>query len=119
MLAVDCHPWNGLVGLAILTASEVAQNPALADPAEMAAWRHYDFSQELTAWQSAAVLASEMKDAYYAGDRPNVADAFMAACADALSSPQVAEALELLGRSNDFRLSVAHPDDGREFVRVS
>jgi hypothetical protein len=116
LLAVDCHPWHGSIALAILTVAEVAADGLLADPAEMAAWRHYDFARGLSSWQPVAGLGQEMQAAYEAGDRPAVGEAFLRACAAAVSSPQVAASLELLERSGDFRISVAHPDDGHEFV---
>jgi hypothetical protein len=115
MLAVDCHPWNGFVGLAVLTADEAIKDGTLADPSEMAAW-HYGFSEGLASWRPAAPLGSLMRAAYEAADdRRAVAEAFLRACAVAMTSPDVAAALESLVRVGDFRISVAHPDDGREF----
>jgi hypothetical protein len=115
-LAVDCHPWHGSIALAVLTAAEVAMDGLLADPDEMAAWRHHDFTQGLLSWQPVAALGREMRAVYESGERPTVADAFLRACAAAVSSPQVVAALVLLERADKFRVSVAHPDDGREFV---
>jgi hypothetical protein len=82
----------------------------------MAAWRHHDFTQELLSWQPVAVLGREMQAAYEAGERPTVAESFLRSCAAAVSSPQVVAALALLERADEFRVSVTHPDDGREFV---
>ena len=57
-----------------------------------------------------------MRAAYEAADdRRAVAEAFLRACAVAMTSLDVAAAVELLVRGGDFRISVAHPDDGREF----
>jgi hypothetical protein len=120
MLAVDCHPWHGSVELALLTAGEVAAAPELADPADMAAWRHYRFSNGLAAWQLVASLGREVRVAYEAAADPGAAaEAFMRACADAAVSPQVTAAVKLLVRAAGFRLTVTHPDDGREFVSGS
>jgi hypothetical protein len=118
LLAVDCHPWHGRIALAALTAAEVAADPPLADPAEMAAWRYYDFTEALSAWQPAARLGREMRAAYEAGDRPQVADAYLRTCARAVGSAQFTAALACLQRASGFRVSVTHPDDGREFVTV-
>jgi hypothetical protein len=116
LLAVDCHPWHGAVALAILTTSDVTPDRLLADPAEMAAWRHYDFARELPSWQPVARLGREMQAAYEAGDRPIVAEAFLRSCAAAVSSAQVGASLKLLNRTGEFRVSVTHPDNGHEFV---
>jgi hypothetical protein len=116
LFAVDCHPWNGFLGLALLTAEEANADGQLADPAEMAAWRHYNFSNGLAAWHPAAVLGREMQEAYAAAsDRKVAADAFLKACALAMASAEAAAAIELLDRDNRFRISVAHPDGGQEF----
>ncbi len=116
MLALDCHPWHGSIGIAVLTAKEVAADRALDNPAEMAAWRFFDFASEFDSWHAATALGQEMKAAYYSGDRPAVVEAFFSACAAAITSDAVAVALEGFIRVDDFRLSAAHPDDRREFV---
>jgi hypothetical protein len=116
MLALDCHPWHGSIGIAALTAKEVAADKALDDPAEMAAWRFFDFACDFDSWRVAGVLAQEMKSAYYSGDRPAVVEAFFSACAAAITSDAVGGALESFTRVDGFRLSVAHPDNGREYV---
>lgn len=116
MLALDCHPWHGSIGIAALTAKEVATDRALDDPAEMAAWRFFDFARDFESWQAATALGQEMKSAYDSGDRPAVVEAFLSACAAAMTSNAVGEALEGFTRAPGFRLSVAHPDNGREFV---
>ena len=118
MLALDCHPWNGTLGLAALTATEVVSDNLLADPAEMAAWQHFDYAGELPSWQAASGLGKRMKSAYEAGDRPAVSEAFFRAAAAALTSHVVSDSLAAFSRTDNFRLSVAHPDDGREFVRA-
>jgi hypothetical protein len=116
MLALDCHPWHGTIGVAALTAKEVAGDKGLADPAEMAAWRFFDFARDFDCWQVATVLAQEMKSAYYSGGRPAVVEACFSACAAAITCDVVGEALEGFARVDGFRLSVAHPDNRREFV---
>jgi hypothetical protein len=50
-----------------------------------------------------------------ASDRKAVADAFLTACALAVGRAEPTEAIQLLNRDPRFRISVAHPDDGREF----
>jgi hypothetical protein len=117
MLALDCRPWHGSIGLAALTATEVVTDKALADPAEMAAWRYFDFPRDFESWQLATALAEAMRSAYYSGNRPAVVEAYFGACAAALTSEAVGEALGGFTRTDGFRLSVAHPDDGREFVK--
>lgn len=116
MLALDCHPWHGSIGIAALTVKEIAADRALDDPAEMAAWRFFDFARDFDSWQVASELGQEMKSAYDSGDRPVVVEAFFRACAAAIKSNAVAKGLEGFIRIDGFRLSVAHPDNGREFV---
>lgn len=106
-----------MVGLAILTGEELANNRMLAEPAEMAAWRHYDFASQLAAGRSFIPLGEQMRSAYYqAENRPRTAEAFLEACAVAVTAPPVTAALELLKREKGFRISVTHPDSNREFV---
>lgn len=122
LFAIDCHPWHGTVDLAVLTANEVSADPELADPSGMAAWEYYCFSDGLIAWRPVAALGAEMRAEYEAAaSRPTTADGFLRACAQAAVSPEVAAAIEKLNRTLSFRLTVTHPDDGREFVldRVS
>jgi len=95
---------------------EVAAQSFLADPAEMAAWRYCDFAQDLPSWAVVSELGKVMRLAYEKGDRPAVADAFMQACATAVTSPAVRDSLAAFVCTDRFKLSVAHPDDGREFV---
>jgi hypothetical protein len=117
MLALDFHPWHGSIGLAALTATEVATDKSLADPAEMAAWRFFDFARDFESWQLTTPLAEQMRSAYYSGDRPAVVEAFFGACAAAISSEPVSAALGEFTRAIGFGISVAHPDNGREFVK--
>jgi hypothetical protein len=116
LFAVDCHPWNGFLGLAILTTEEAESDNSLLDIEEMAAWRHYHFSNTLPTWSPAEVLGHEMQEAYEAaGDRRTAARDFLNACARAMHYTNVVEAIELLKHDGAFRISVVHPDDGEEF----
>jgi hypothetical protein len=115
-LAVECHPWNGALGLSLLTDAEAKSDPLLMNPAEMAAWRHYLVSDRLECWCPAVALAREMQTAYEAtNDHAVVAGTFFSACALAMTKPAVVEAIERLERAPNFRISVAHPDSGEEF----
>lgn len=116
LLAVDCHPWNGTLGLSALTATEAEADSLLNHSAEMAAWKHYDFAASLASWQSATGLGAEMQAAYEASERPALAAVFLSACAAAVHSPSVIEALAVLTQADSFRWSVTHPDSGQEFV---
>ena len=116
LLAVDCHPWHGTLGLSALTSAESNADSLLADPAEIAAWRYSDFARNTAAWLLTATLGSEMRAAYASGNCPVVADAFLAACATAVASECVMDTLEMLVQANGFRVRVTHPDNGRELV---
>ncbi len=116
LLALDCHPWNGILELSALTAAEVEADSLLNDPAEMAVWEHYNFAARLTSWQPTAGLGAEMRAAYKASERPALAAAFLSACAAVVWSPSVSAALASLTQAEGFRWSVTHPDSGQEFV---
>lgn len=116
LLQVTCLPWHGLLSLAILTAEELAKNADLRDPRRTMDWQHGEFTDEVEAWGPTAVLAQEMRAAYYnSSNSPATALAFLRACASAAATSAVAEAVSLLERAEGFRISVPDPDDHREF----
>lgn len=116
LLTVTCLPWHGALSLAALTAEEVAADASLADPRATMDWLHGELAEEVEAWERTTPLAHEMRSAYDGSpDRPAAAVAFLRACARAAATPAVTEAVGLLPRSDEFRVSVPHPDDGREF----
>lgn len=114
ILALDCHPWNGGLYLAALTQSEVNADPLLCDPAEMAAWRHYHFTEGL-AWNVDSLCDAMKTDYYSSEDHDATAESYLRSCAAALSDETVVRALRPLPLHNDFRLSVTHPDHGTEY----
>jgi hypothetical protein len=118
MLALDCHPWHGRIGISALTSTEVAADETLSDPPEMAAWRFFDFARDFKSWELTTDLVQLMRSAYYSDSdsRPAVTEAFFVACAAAIRSASVAEALGPFNLAEGFRLSVAHPDNGHEYV---
>jgi len=116
--AVDCHPWHGGLGLAMLTHDEVVNDPVLFDPAEMAAWKHFDFGSNLASWQAAADLASQMREAYYkSNDHADVAEEYLRACADAVATPAVQQALSKYDLTDAFRIFVRHPDTDKQYYQ--
>jgi len=116
VFAVDCHPWHGKIGLSILTSAEAVAVPVLTAPAEMAAWQNFDFARELSSRHLFTDIEREMEIAYRTNDRKTAVEAFLSACAAAAESSEAASALALLHKAPGFRISVAHPDDGREYV---
>src|SRR5438105_3553692 len=65
IFALDCHPWNGVLTLAILTTRELAEAPSLESIAEMAAWRFYDFCAGSKSWKSnIPLLSAQMRQSY-------------------------------------------------------
>jgi hypothetical protein len=108
--AVDCHPWNGTIILAFLTTSEVEESPFLAEAAEMAAWKLYNFA-------SAPELGSRMRESYEQGgnDRAKVAERFFAACAAAAADTSVQEMLSSYKLNRNFKITIRHPDTGHEY----
>jgi hypothetical protein len=116
LLQVTCLPWHGLLGLAILTAEEFAEEANLAGPMKIMDWQHGEFTEEVEAWGPTTPLAQEMRATYYSSsDCPAAALAFLRACARAAATSTVTEAVSLLKRADGFRISVPHPDDRREF----
>jgi hypothetical protein len=113
--AVDCHPWNGAVVLAFLTASEVEESPFLAEVEEMAAWKFYNFASTLSC--SRPELGLRMRELYeQAGDdRAKVAEQFFVACAAAVASKPVQDMLSTYKLSKNFKITVPHPDSGKEY----
>ena len=61
---VDCHPWNGLLNLSILTQAELDQDQLLADTDEMAAWKHFAFSAGYEVWAFSKDLGIAMQHEY-------------------------------------------------------
>jgi hypothetical protein len=115
---VGCFPWHGSVELSILTAEDLDANRMLLEPGEIAAWRHYNFADGSPAWAPTAELGRQMADAYYAAEesgRSATVDAFLRACAAAVASPEVQEAIRAMPRDQRFRISVIHPDNGTQF----
>jgi hypothetical protein len=116
LLQVTCLPWHGLLGMAILTAEELAKDASLADPMRTMDWQHGEFTEEVEAWGLTTPLAQEMRAAYSgSSDCPAAAVAFLRACAGAVAIATVVKAVSLLKRADGFRVSVPHPDDRREF----
>jgi hypothetical protein len=117
MLAVDCHPWNGRLALSALSLDQAITDLSLVDPAEMAAWRYYDFAKNSPEWASVSESAASMKRAYEkAGNlRAQSATDFFIACAAAMAEPRVQYELSEYRVTTTFRISVAHPDSGTEF----
>jgi hypothetical protein len=117
LLAVDCHPGDGTLDLSLLTYREVERNALLSDPAEMAAWEFFHFGGDLASWQPARALAQQMRERYgRAGEcRAAVAEGYLRACAVALASEVVREAVARYDLADGFRLSVPHPDSDTDF----
>ncbi len=117
--AVDCHPWNGIIALAILTQSEINNDPLLYQLCEMASWRYYNFGASLESWQQTSDLALQMKIDYErAGEnRALIAEGYLHACSSAVASNVVQAALSTIDRTDSLRISVAHPDSGLELYK--
>jgi hypothetical protein len=110
-VALDLHPWNGFLALAILTESEVKADELLDDPAEMAAWKHYNFGANLDDWDVDSI-STEMKAIYY-----EIKDAHLLfqSAASAMASESVQQALSGYSLAKGFRISVADPDNNVEY----
>jgi hypothetical protein len=84
----------------------------------MAAWKFFHFSSGLASWQAEAELGQRMCRHYHQSteeDRASVAEGYLRACAIALEAGVVQEAISRYELSEDFGLSVPHPDSDEEF----
>lgn len=115
IVALDFHPWNGFLAICLLTEEEFREDPLLDDPAEMAAWKHYDISSRTSSWPK--VSDSPLADIKSEYEASKDADSLFAQCVDALKSQSVQEALQELPLSESVRYSVAHPDNGHEYFK--
>jgi hypothetical protein len=117
--AVDCHPWNGVIALGFLTTSEVEDSPFLAEAEEMAAWKFYDFASALPG--SSTDLGSRMRKLYEQGgdDKSKVAERFFLACAAAVASKSVQDQLSKYNLSQGFKITIPHPDSGKEYYAAT
>jgi hypothetical protein len=116
--ALDCHPWNGDIGLAFLTRSELKEDPFLSEAAEMAAWKYFDFGAGLACWQPPPTVASGMRPVYEAAgeeNRPKVVREFLERCARAMASKPVQDILAQYRLAENFKITIQHPDTAEEF----
>jgi hypothetical protein len=119
IFAVDCHPWNGVLDLALLTQAEAADDPLLCDASEMAAWKFYHFGASVARWRPALELARQMQEAYDGSgdDRAATAESFIRACARAVATDGVQRSLSRYEVSDRFQICVRHPDSEAEFYQ--
>ena len=110
-LAIDCHPWNGVLELCLLTDKD---KNGITDMAE---WKYFQFTdpQMGGGWVQARPLKKLMQryweESVDSGLASETTEVIMRACAVALRSKPVEQALKLFRRSVDFELWLADPDD--------
>jgi hypothetical protein len=78
----------------------------------------YDFASPLASCASGLrKLGGEMRQVYeqLQADKGKIAEAFFVACAQAVASDAVQRVLATLQLSTKFRITVPHPDTGREY----
>lgn len=119
--AVDCHPWNGVIALALLTHEELESTPFLSEPGEMAAWKHYNCGSSLPVSQRITALALQMRTAYESAEinRASVANQFFRRCALAVAAQPVQDALSTYRLSVRFKITIPHPDSNEDFFPPS
>ncbi|PWU00818.1 MAG: hypothetical protein C5B53_03555 [Candidatus Melainabacteria bacterium] len=115
-LDLGCYPWHGLLELSALTERE-ANDPNCTHPGEAASWKYYNFAASLPSWTCASELGAQMKDLYYKSDanRSELINDFLRVCAEAMTEPAAAAAIQTLNSKNPVRVSVIHPDTGKDF----
>ena len=118
MFAVDCHPWNGVIVLAFLTRAELNDAPFLAEVAEMAAWKYYDFGADLPCWHSSSEIGSRMRTEYEeaGANRSTVATQFFRVRAQVVASKPVQDVLFTYRLTDKFKITIPHPDTDEEYL---
>lgn len=116
MFAVDCHPWSGFLSLALLTQSEVDEDKLLANSEEMAAWEYFNFSEGYKVWLPSKKLAVSMQEEWSASANIDfTSEKYFIACASAVGSDLVSSKILDLKISVGFVVSVANPDNNKEY----
>lgn len=115
ILALDFHPWDGSLGLAVLTKEESDSVPKLNDVSRMAEWKHFGTKMDFAKWDINSVLG-RMKAIYYEAieEGQDLTDSLFRCCAVAMSSPSVQQAIDTYKLADGFQISVSHPDDNYE-----
>lgn len=112
-LTVDCHPWHGILDLAVRTTEDEGERWEIGD------WQLYPWTNsedKEDPWSATEPLRESMQ-AYWKNQVKESEDAaaeaakrFYRACAAALTSPEVKAEVEQLRRTPDFELFVGDPD---------
>lgn len=120
MFCVDCHPWNGLLNLSILTQAELDQDQLLADTDEMAAWKHFAFSAGYEVWAFSKDLGIAMQHEYNLSTNLfATSEKYFYACASAVAGELVLTQLANMTQSSSFKISVTNPDSHKEYYSAS
>lgn len=124
ILAIDCHPWNGVFELCFLVEGDPADKEYIGD------WQFFQFTYNDSAggWPAAQEIRKFIKDEWdlcfskvenIGLDETNaerakakiVSDKIFKACAVALKSENVKLALSDYKTSSDFEFFIGNPDD--------
>ncbi|MFN3651502.1 MAG: hypothetical protein ACK47B_18155 [Armatimonadota bacterium] len=116
-LVVDCHPWHGILDLAVLTDQDEAGKWEIGE------WELYPLTDSEDAedsWSETQVWRERMRTYWQArvAESPDAAEAatdlILRACAAALSSDEVQAEISRLRLASDFELFVGNPDDAED-----
>jgi len=106
---LGCFPWHGYLELSFLTDTDTAWSTRQPLEASVGDWRLYNFVPQ---WPLARDIAGEMKRHYEQAPSPREAAlCYFQACAAAVCSEEVSEALSVYHRTPDFYVRVFDPDD--------
>jgi len=113
-LALDCHPWHPVMELCLLTNNEQDQK-AVKDWGKwsLADWKYFQFSRTEAGddWIAAEHLVKQMAEYYSSGNGEEAKIVIFKACAEALNSEFVKEAMQLYSLDKEFEFFIADPDD--------
>ena len=116
MLAVDCHPWDGILEISLLTEVEKDKDLLLYDVDEMAAWKYFQVSRESSERVGLDAISKSIKTLYSGSmDKVGSVDFIFDTIAKAVGSDNFEATLRSVLGSDGIKISVANPDNGKEY----
>lgn len=116
MLAVDCHPWDGILEISLLTEVEKDKDLLLYDVDEMAAWKYFQVSRESSERVGLDAISKSIKTLYSGSmDKVGCVDFIFDTIAKAVGSDNFEATLRSVLGSDVIKISVANPDNGKEY----
>jgi hypothetical protein len=104
---MGCHPWHGYLEPSFLTLDEDFEYNADEKWKYIGNWRLYNFADNDSEWPKATEIAEWMQEQCDKSENLQIiAEHFFIACAKAVTSKEVIEALNRYNLSEDFEVGV-------------